>query len=289
MKQTFKTTFPTLFCLSKLLVEAGKSAFVQCVMFRHFRSARGLPRPASNEAYIVVCPGASSEDYISQQANRGISEREFVVTNSSAAGFPLTRSISFFEISDPTLVHFQSILEYIDSDTFRQSDTTVALMVFRNYAEIAGRVEQVAGPSLMHRICMLRPVRAVAGSPELFAIWFKQFIGLKAIFRTLGLLPHSRSSTVTCAMYGLMSEPAEIVLYGVDGTAGKAAYQNDKYRWRADLPKKNLEGKLHSTNNPAFGRPTVTEIFEVFRSAGYKIYVGSDRSALYPSIPKYNG
>jgi hypothetical protein len=287
MKQSFKTTFPTLFCLSKMLVEGGKSALVQSVHFRHFRSARGLPRPKSSDAYIVVCPGASSEDYISLQANRGISSREFVVTNSSAAGFPLTRSVSFFEISDPELVHFQSILDYIGSDTFRQSDAAVALLVFKNYREIARRVRQTAGPEVLRRVCMLRPVRAVAGSPELFATWFRLFRRLQGIFLALGLLPHSRSSTVTCAMHGLMSRAAEIILYGVDGTGGKAAYQNDKYRWRADLPQKNLEGKLHSTNDPAFGRPTVTEVFEVLQSEGHNIYVGSDQSALYPSIPKY--
>lgn len=113
--------------------------------------------------------------------------------------------------------------------------------------------------SLKNNLFFTQVLKPPSGSSVLFAAFLK-FLKVIPIHTLLGLTVHCRSSTVLCALIGYYIGAEKITLVGVDGYAGYFVDQSIQ-GFHGDYGglDKNYTKPLHSTANPEYGVPTVTD------------------------------
>ena len=79
----------------------------------------------------------------------------------------------------------------------------------------------------------------------------------------LNLTFHSRSSSIFIIFFLLQYGTKKLEIIGLDGTSKYFDFK--KYGWKVNIQKKNLQYKLHSTNNKLYGKLTVQEIIKILK------------------------
>lgn len=128
-------------------------------------------------------------------------------------------------------------------------------------------------------------LKSPSGSSEVFHVFLKFMLKTK-LYRLFDLLLHCRSSSVLAVLLGLYFEPRKIILSGVDGYVGYfAADDNKKFHGDYGGLDKNYNYELHSTANPVFGLPTVTDCMRIISSEAVPCEVTSERTLLSKHLP----
>ena len=103
------------------------------------------------------------------------------------------------------------------------------------------------------------------------------------ILKKLNIVFHCRSSTFIGASLALNLKKDNLILAGVDGYSGYFI-KDPNHKFNKISVAKNMDLKLHSTANPDYGRPTITEAF-IAASKHLNIFVKSKNSLLSKYLP----
>ncbi len=98
------------------------------------------------------------------------------------------------------------------------------------------------------------------------------------LLKKLNILFHCRSSSFIGASLALNLKKNNLILAGIDGYSGYFI-KDPNHKFNKISVSKNMDLKLHSTANPDFGRPTITEAF-IAASKHLKIFIKSENSLL---------
>ncbi len=146
--------------------------------------------------------------------------------------------------------------------------------------KIRNIVDEMLPVSIRKNIRFSITLKSPSGSTEVFST-FLRIILKSRIYRFYNVLLHCRSSTVMATLLGLYFRPNKIILAGVDGYAGYFA-SSDNARFHGDYGglDKNYNYSLHSTANPEFGLPTVTDCIRVISEDVVPCEVTSEHTVL---------
>lgn len=141
-------------------------------------------------------------------------------------------------------------------------------------------IEDIFPNSLKQNLYYTQTIKPPHETIETFSSFLK-FMKLTKINYMLGLMAHCRSSAVSSSMLGHYIGAKEISLVGVDGFTGYFMDESHK-DFHADYGgvDKNYNQVLHSTSNPEYGVPTVTDCFILISKYYTPCFVSSKNALL---------
>lgn len=207
------------------------------------------------EKTTLICPGSSLN-------NSKLSEDKFIVSNSMAACFPVNnKRVNFFEISSMDLLHTESIFEYIEQ---LSSPVKIIFICFENVnlKKLIRKIEALPNFTNLD-FSIRRPIKAPSRDKQVFDLFIRNFKYFSLLTNKLNLTFHSRSSSIFIIFFLLQYGTKKLEIIGLDGTSKYFDFK--KYGWKVNIQKKNLQYKLHSTNNKLYGKLTVQEIIKILK------------------------
>lgn len=211
------------------------------------------------ENITLICPGSSLN-------NSKLNEDEFIVSNSMAACFPVSnKRVNFFEISSMDLLHTESVFKYIET---LSNPVKIIFICFENVnlKRLIRKIETLPNFTILN-FSIRRPIKAPSRDEQVFDLFIRNFKYFSFLTKKINLTFHSRSSSIFIIFFLVQYGAKKLKIIGLDGSS--KYFEFEKYGWKVNIPKKNLQYKLHSTNNKVFGELTVTEIINILKK--YKI------------------
>ena len=114
-------------------------------------------------------------------------------------------------------------------------------------------------PSLFRNIRFISPTISANCSEYFDAVLNSKICKNLALFSNT--LMHCRSSPSYGGSFAVLFNAKKLIITGVDGYSGYFKVKNTRLFNEVGLHDKNLKVQLHTTSDPKYGLPTITECF----------------------------
>ena len=200
---------------------------------------------------------------------------------------PFVPSVLFAEFSDSSSSWIKLFFDGVNSRYPEYSHTFLLIEIFSSnpVALASYLIDYVStlsnSKSLLSKIRFVVSAKPVALPDSAYMCYRSPFV--RALILKSSILIHIRSAVSLGLSFATLFSSPSITLVGVDGFTGYFV-EEPSSDFHKVSPTKNLEFIYHSTSNPDFGRPTVTDVFVSFNRLK-SVFVSSSKTLLAQYLP----
>ena len=276
-KNSIKLKFPKIAILIRIVSDSFSRKMIDYLFFTNqkfkYREIKDILLKKKTKSVVVLGSGKS----VNEISNFNYFDSALTIGLGRWIFHDYVPDVYFLETSDSGKL-FDWTVEFIKIVNSKENKYSGVLILFDGAGPKSRKyILKNIAPSLKGNVRFAKTLKTLSGSGFFLPfVNILNFIKLPFIFN---FIVHCRSSTAAMVMLGYYIGANSVILVGVDGYVGYFSSDPLFHKDYGGL-EKNYKNLLHSTSNPAYGHPTLTECFDVIHKNIINVSVITKNSIL---------